>query len=62
MYETQRNIATLIHNKGIKLTYLSQKTGIKDELLRRALNGSRKMSGDELVKVCKVANIEIADL
>lgn len=50
-------IAEYIKNQGIKLSFLSDATGIQYELLRRSLKNDRKLRADEFIKICNVLKI-----
>ena len=59
-------IAKLLKNrleeKGITVYRLSKLTGIRYELLRRTLNGERKLTADELILICQKSGIVIDEL
>jgi len=44
-------IAKFISEKGIKQKYISDKTGIPENILSMILNGKRKMTADEFVEI-----------
>ena len=51
-----------IENMPINKSELARQIGLNDyELLRRTLNGERKLTGDELVNICVILGIEISD-
>jgi transcriptional regulator with XRE-family HTH domain len=45
-------IAEYIKNKGIKQTFISQKTGIDDSSLSAKLNGKTKLTVDDIELIC----------
>lgn len=50
---TQSNVADYVRNMGIKQSWLAQKTGLTDNMISGILNGKRKMTADEFVRICK---------
>lgn len=47
-----------INNNGIKQNFVAEKAGMSAELLRRSLEGKRKMQADEFLAVCKVLSLD----
>lgn len=47
--------------RGMTIAELSRRTGIDYESLRVSLAGNRKLTGDELVSLCRVLNLDLAD-
>lgn len=43
--------------KGIKQTYISQKTGIPVDTISRIFNGKRKILANEFIQICSVLEI-----
>ena len=58
-------VADVIENarkeRGIPVAELSRRTGIKYEALRVALNNGRKITGLELVNLCKELKLDVSD-
>lgn len=52
----------VINSKGIKLTYLASKMGISTDLLSKSINGTRKITADEFLKLCKILDISQQDI
>lgn len=46
-----------IDQKGIKLTYLASKLGISIDLVSKCINGTRKISAEEFLKMCKLLDV-----
>ena len=51
-----------LEKSGTSIYRLSKLCGIKYELLRRSLNGKRRMSADELVLILKHTDISLEEL
>lgn len=51
-----------IDRKGIKLTYLAEKLGISTDLMSKSINGSRKISADEFLRLCKILGVSQQDI
>ena len=49
----QSKVAQYIEEQGIKQSWLAQKTGLTDNMISGILNGKRKMTADEFVRICK---------
>lgn len=43
--------------KGVKQTYISQKTGIPVDTISRIFNGKRKILADEFIQICSALEI-----
>lgn len=50
-------IKKYLDNKGIRYSFVSEKTGIPMNILSPMLNGKRKMSAEEFILICKALNI-----
>lgn len=50
-----------IRERGISISELSRRAGIKDELLRRSLSGTRSVKADEFIELCKELSLDIED-
>ena len=53
----QQNVAEYLHDKGIKKTFLSKKTGINQSRLSRILNGGLELKADELKAICHALDV-----
>ncbi len=42
-----------MEERGIKQTFLSEKTGIKPQIINAILNGNRKIETNEYFAICK---------
>lgn len=49
----QSKVAQYLKEQGIKQSWLAQKTGLTDNMISGILNGKRKMTADEFVRICK---------
>lgn len=56
------NLKKALHDKGITVYELSECTGIKYELLRRSLNGTRNLKVDELAMILRESGICFEDI
>jgi DNA-binding Xre family transcriptional regulator len=56
-----KRINKRVIERGITRSELSRRTGIPYELLRRSLDGTRKMTADELVLLCRELDLDVAD-
>lgn len=52
----------LIDQKGIKYTFIAEKTGISVDRVSKLLNKQRRMLADEMISICGVTGIDICDL
>lgn len=50
-----------VQKRGISIAELSRRVGIDSELLRRSLNGNRKIGADEFIALCEELQLGIAD-
>lgn len=46
-------IKKYITEKGIKQTYIAEKTGISSQVINAILNGNRKIEANEYFEICK---------
>ncbi len=51
-------ISFYLYKNGIKQRYLSEKTGISENILSAILNGKRKMSAEEFIKIIFTLNVD----
>ena len=60
-----KNVAKYLHEKGIKLSVLSKKTGIPYPILYSSLgmqsNTNRELRADELLEICLFLNLNPMD-
>lgn len=49
----QSKVAQYLEEHGIKQSWLAQETGLTDNMISGILNGKRKMTADEFVRICK---------
>lgn len=50
-----------VQKRGISIAELSRRVGIDSELLRRSMNGTRKIGADEFIALCEELQLGIAD-
>ena len=50
-----------IKEKGIKQTFIAEKTGIPDKKLSATLTGRRHIKAEELIAICAVTGINPLD-
>lgn len=48
----------IIENRGIKQSYICEKIDMTPDALSRILNGTRKITGEELLKLCDLLDID----
>lgn len=51
-------INTYMEERGIKQSFLAQKTGISQDAISRILRGVRGISAEEFIKICIVLDID----
>ena len=49
----QSRVAQYVKEAGIKQSFISEKTGLSENVISLIFNGKRKMSADEFAKICK---------
>ena len=54
-------LSAQIKEKGIKQTFIAEKTGIPEKTLSATLTGRRNIKAKELIAVCVVTNINPLD-
>lgn len=54
-------IAARIKRRGMTVAELSRRVGIQDELLRRSLNGTRKIRDTEFIDLCEELDLTLED-
>lgn len=55
-------LADEIHEKGIKIKFISDKTGIEYQRLMRILNQNANITGNELLKIGRLLDLDLNDL
>lgn len=50
-----------IADNGIKQNFVAEKAGMPPELLRRSLEGRRKLQADEFIAICSVLSLDLDD-
>lgn len=58
---TYEVIADAVNRKGMTKTALANLMDMDVELIRRSLNGTRKISSDEFVRLCHILNLSLRD-
>lgn len=53
-----QKVAKYIAENGIKQKYISDKTGIAENVLSMMLNGKRKMDADEFIEIVLALNVD----
>lgn len=53
-----QKVALYISENGIKQKFISDKTGISENILSMMLNGKRKMDADEFVEIIIALNVD----
>lgn len=54
-------IGEAVAEKGMPVSELARRVGIGKELMRRCLNGERKIAADEFIAICEVLGLELID-
>lgn len=61
MDKATKALAKVVDDRGITVRHLSKETGIPEYTLYKSLslqhNNTRSLRGDELIKLCKVLNL-----
>lgn len=52
-------IRKYMKDNGIRLSYVSERTGMDRELLQRSLNGKRTLKADEFLKICTCLSLDL---
>ncbi len=53
-----QKISKYIEEHGIKQKYISEKTGIQENVLSMILNGQRKLTADEFIEIIIALKVE----
>ncbi len=56
--KTYEKVNNYLLEKGIKQKFISEKTGIAENILSAMLNGKRKMYADEFIKIIEVLGVD----
>ncbi len=56
--KTYQKISLYINENGIKQRFISDKTGIPENILSMILNGKRKMDADEFVEIILALGVD----
>ncbi len=55
-------IKAILEEKGISYSFIAGKTGISIDALSKTFLGKRKLTADEMIKICLCTDIDIDDL
>lgn len=55
-------LKNIIVSKGIKYTFISEKTNIEYQRLMRIFNQNATISGSELIRLCRVLEVNQSEL
>ena len=56
--DINKRIAEIVVERGIKQSFLAEKTGLSNDAISTLLRCKRKMSASEFLNICDVLNIE----
>lgn len=56
--ELNLQLKEIIESRGIKQSYICEKIGMTPDALSRILNSTRKITGEELLNLCDLLNID----
>lgn len=62
MAHAAETIKRIVDDRGISYTSIASKSGITIDAISRTFRGQRKLSADEMLKICKVVGIDLHDL
>ena len=48
----------IIESRGIKQSYISEQIGMTTDAISRILKGTRKITGEELLNICDLLDID----
>lgn len=48
----------IVESRGIKQSFICEKTGMTTDAVSRILNGTRKITGEELLSICELLEID----
>ena len=55
-------LKSLINGRGIRYTFIADKTGIPVDAISRTLSGKRRLTADEMFSICDATGIDPNDL
>lgn len=55
--EANKKINDYLKEHGISQTFIAEKLGISRTRMSMMLNGKRKMTADDLIKICKILKV-----
>lgn len=55
--ETNKKLNDYLKGHGISQAFLAEKLGISRTRMSMMLNGKRKMTADDLIKICKILKV-----
>ena len=55
-------LSQLIESKGVTLTFISKKTKLSVDTLSKSINGTRKITADEFIKICKALEVSAEEI
>lgn len=53
-----QRLREIIEGRGIKQSYICERIGMTADALSRILNGTRKITGEELLSLCDLLEID----
>lgn len=56
---TNEILRKYLTDRGIKQTYVAEKTGYSEDMISKILGGKRRMTADELLTICEKLHINI---
>lgn len=48
----------IMESRGIKQSYICEKTGLSADAVSRIMNGLRKVTGEELLMICELFDVD----
>lgn len=57
-----QKLKSLVVDKGVTYTFISEKTGISVDAISRSFLGKRKLPADEMVRICEAIGVDLTDL
>lgn len=62
MKPVSEKLKDLIAAKGITYSFIASQTGIKLDAISRSLMGKRRLTADEMLRICRCVNIDLCNL
>ena len=50
-------IADIVEQRGIKQTYIAERTGLTVDAVSRIMRSERKLGAEEFLKICELLNV-----